>query len=128
MNHPRTTARSLGSFWPLRPPPPERRRPPPPRPVLLQGLGDLLRPPQRDQAGYGQRMLYDFSFYVVVSVCLLNIVFGIIVGTSSPSPLRSALPTTAASCMGLSLCHCTGATFHVAADVIPCVSVLSSAG
>ena len=44
------------------------------------GLGDLLVQRHWDSERYMMRVVYDFMFYVVVTVCLLNIVFGIIIG------------------------------------------------
>ena len=50
------------------------------------GIGDLMEAPTTTldvifDAGYGARATYDFLFFVIVIVILLNIIFGIIIDT-----------------------------------------------
>eukprot|EP01060_Flectonema_neradi_P003622 TRINITY_DN12346_c1_g3_i4.p1 TRINITY_DN12346_c1_g3~~TRINITY_DN12346_c1_g3_i4.p1 ORF type:complete len:2267 (+),score=490.38 TRINITY_DN12346_c1_g3_i4:52-6852(+) len=56
--------------------------------IALGGISDLMHPPSfdADEDGridtmYGLRMAFDFSFFVIVVVILLNIIFGIIIDT-----------------------------------------------
>jgi len=45
------------------------------------GLGELLAPRRWGQPLYAPRVVFDSMYFVVVVVCLLNIVFGIIIDT-----------------------------------------------
>jgi len=45
------------------------------------GVGDLLHKSKLDDPKYHQRMIFDFVFFMVVVVILLNIIFGIIIDT-----------------------------------------------
>ncbi|KAL6077190.1 Inositol 1,4,5-trisphosphate receptor type 1, variant 2 [Balamuthia mandrillaris] len=45
------------------------------------GVGDLLRPPKWEEPGTLYRILYDSTFFFLVIVILLNIIFGIIIDT-----------------------------------------------
>jgi len=45
------------------------------------GLGELLAQRQWGQPQYAARVLFDLGYFVVVIICLLNIVFGIIIDT-----------------------------------------------
>eukprot|EP00755_Sulcionema_specki_P032801 Sspe_Gene.19985::Locus_7307_Transcript_1_1_Confidence_1.000_Length_7185::g.19985::m.19985 len=56
--------------------------------IASGGIADLMTPPEFDADGdgsldimYGLRMGFDFSFFVIVIVILLNIIFGIIIDT-----------------------------------------------
>jgi inositol 1,4,5-triphosphate receptor type 1 len=45
------------------------------------GVGDVLKYPLISDAGYWYRQVYDILFFIVVSIVLLNIIFGIIIDT-----------------------------------------------
>jgi len=47
------------------------------------GFGDVMekKPFLRDKVGYAGRIIFDLSFYIIIIVFLLNIVFGIIIDT-----------------------------------------------
>jgi hypothetical protein len=45
------------------------------------GVGDLLKPPLWGDPETPYRILYDSTFFFVVIVILLNIIFGIIIDT-----------------------------------------------
>ncbi len=45
------------------------------------GVGDLMRPPRWDDPDTTWRILYDTTFFFLVIVILLNIIFGIIIDT-----------------------------------------------
>jgi len=45
------------------------------------GVGDVLKFPLLSDSGYWYRQVYDILFFIVVSIVLLNIIFGIIIDT-----------------------------------------------
>ncbi len=57
-------------------------------------MGDLLKPPMWGDPETPYRILYDSTFFFVVIVILLNIIFGIIIDTfggTRPFPPRTNL-------------------------------------
>jgi hypothetical protein len=50
--------------------------------LLVGGIGDVLAPVAFDpENGFWGRFFFDFSFYCIIVVILLNVVFGIILDT-----------------------------------------------
>jgi len=47
------------------------------------GIGDVLTSPpmHSDIPFYSQRVLYDVSFFIIINIIWLNIIFGIIIDT-----------------------------------------------
>ena len=55
------------------------------------GIGDVLLYPSRDGEGYSKyisRFFFDLSFFIIINIILLNIIFGIII--DSFAELRNA--------------------------------------
>nr|AGN03925.1 inositol 1,4,5-trisphosphate receptor [Dugesia japonica] len=45
------------------------------------GIGDILRKPSHKENFFGFRVLHDLSFYFIVNVIILNLIFGVIIDT-----------------------------------------------
>jgi hypothetical protein len=45
------------------------------------GVGDIMRPPNWNDSDFSLRVLYDSTFFFLVIIILLNIIFGIIIDT-----------------------------------------------
>lgn len=45
------------------------------------GIGEALGHLSKDSNHYTVRLIFDLSFFVVIIICLLNIIFGIIIDT-----------------------------------------------
>lgn len=45
------------------------------------GIGEALGQLTRDSDHYWFRVIFDLSFFIIIIICLLNIIFGIIIDT-----------------------------------------------
>lgn len=45
------------------------------------GIGDVLRPPSKQEPLFFARVIYDLLFFFIVIIIVLNLIFGVIIDT-----------------------------------------------